>query len=248
MALCEENCELINYNYNNEKVKCSCEIKTSVSPNFDAKFNKNEFYKSFIDIKNIANINILKCYKIVLNIKELSYNYGFYIITVVIALYFITIIIFRFISYKKLKIDLYNISVISNNVKLIEAEKSININKKNSIKKKIKKKNKKAGKLKQRKTRNINNANNFNISDKNIQKNNKKIIECLRNNSQITQNEQNNSMNRLNMIKILKFKLDNLNTIYIKELLEQKDFEINSSEYDEALKLDKRNYFQYYIS
>ena len=28
----------------------------------------------------------------------------------------------------------------------------------------------------------------------------------------------------------------------------QKDFEINSLEYEEALKLDKRNYFQYYIS
>ena len=58
MILCEGNCELIDYNYNNEKVKCSCEIKTKISPNYDAKFNNQEFFKSFTDIKDIANLNI----------------------------------------------------------------------------------------------------------------------------------------------------------------------------------------------
>ena len=33
-----------------------------------------------------------------------------------------------------------------------------------------------------------------------------------------------------------------------KDILEKKDFEINSLEYDEALKLDHRNFFKYYIS
>ena len=35
---------------------------------------------------------------------------------------------------------------------------------------------------------------------------------------------------------------------YIKVLIEQKDFELNSLEYEEAIKLDHRNYFDYYIS
>ena len=35
---------------------------------------------------------------------------------------------------------------------------------------------------------------------------------------------------------------------YIKEILEIKDFEINSLAHDEAFKLDKRNFFQYYTS
>ena len=38
------------------------------------------------------------------------------------------------------------------------------------------------------------------------------------------------------------------NSKYTKELLERKDFEINSLDYEEALIFDKRNYFQYYIS
>ncbi len=34
MSLCEENCELIEYNYTTEKVKCSCDIKTSIPSNY----------------------------------------------------------------------------------------------------------------------------------------------------------------------------------------------------------------------
>ena len=86
MALCEENCDLINYNSTNEKAKCSCDIKTNINPNYDYKFNKNEFFKSFTDIKNIANINIIKCFKVALNIKNISSNYGFYI-TISIIVY-----------------------------------------------------------------------------------------------------------------------------------------------------------------
>ena len=78
LSLCEENCELIDYDYIKEKVKCSCDIKTSISSYDDIKFDKNDFFKSFIDIKNIMNINILKCYKTVLKIKDLKKNYGFF--------------------------------------------------------------------------------------------------------------------------------------------------------------------------
>ena len=77
MSLCEENCELIDYNYNNEKVKCSCDIKLTIPPNYEIKFNKKDYFKSFIDVKNIFNLNIIKCYKTVLKIKSLQKNYGF---------------------------------------------------------------------------------------------------------------------------------------------------------------------------
>ena len=51
-TLCEENCDLIDYNYTNEKAKCSCDVKTNINSNYDYKFNKNEFFKNFINIKN----------------------------------------------------------------------------------------------------------------------------------------------------------------------------------------------------
>ena len=77
ISLYEENCELIDYNYNNEKVKCSCDIKLTIPPNYEIKFNKKDYFKSFIDVKNIFNLNIMKCYKTVLKIKSLQKNYGF---------------------------------------------------------------------------------------------------------------------------------------------------------------------------
>ena len=46
----------------------------------------------------------------------------------------------------------------------------------------------------------------------------------------------------------MKIKSLDKNIEYIKDILESKDFEINSLEYEEAFKLDKRTYFQYYIS
>ena len=52
MTLCEENCELVEYNYTKETVKCSCDIKTSLSENNIIRFDQKEFYKSFIKTKN----------------------------------------------------------------------------------------------------------------------------------------------------------------------------------------------------
>ena len=103
MSLCEENCELIDYNYTTEKAKCSCEIKLNISSYDNAKFNKNDFFKNFIDLKNIANFAILKCYNIILEIKDLIRNYGFLIISSIVSLYFITLFIFIFKSFDKLK-------------------------------------------------------------------------------------------------------------------------------------------------
>ena len=80
MSLCEENCELIEYNYEKQKAKCSCDVKLSIPPDYDIKFDKKEFFNSFIDINNILNLSILKCYKIVLQIKKFKNNYGFMII------------------------------------------------------------------------------------------------------------------------------------------------------------------------
>ena len=71
MSLCEENCDLINYNKSTEKVKCSCDIKLSIPSDYDIKFNKNDFFKNFVDINNVFNIQIMKCYRTLLKIKKL---------------------------------------------------------------------------------------------------------------------------------------------------------------------------------
>ena len=250
MNLCEENCEFISYNYTSKKVKCSCDIKENINPT-DKDFKLKEIKNMFTNMKNTANINILKCYKTVLNIKALIDNYGFFIMSAINLLLIISKIIFWIKSYKKTKNDLFNMSTIlksidSNSNKSNENNKSILKKKENSTKKKLKNNNK-SKLFKQRKTRNINNSSNIiNVSHKNILRNNNNNNTNLIND--IRQITQDTSSNRLNIVKILKCKSYNLDIKYIKELFEQKEFELNSLEYKDAFKLDKRDFFQYYTS
>ena len=99
MTLCEEDCNLIEYNYTTEKAKCSCLVKIKLPFIEDIKFDKNKLYKSFTDINNFANIKFLKCYKQVFNGKSLQKNYGFFIYIFIFVVYFILMFLFYFKYY-----------------------------------------------------------------------------------------------------------------------------------------------------
>ena len=239
MTLCEENCELTGYNYDKEKVKCSCDIKLKIPENYDIKFNKKDFFKSFIDVNNFANINIMKCYKTVLRIKSLLKNYGFFIMLFIFLFYIITFIIFWIISYNKLKKDIKKIIIIFNKIE------EINNIQKDDNKIKANKKNKK-------RTKRNNNKETKEHTKKAGIKDNKKI-KYENNAKQITENIEDKPNKIINIIKknISEFGFGNGNNMkykYIINLIEQKDFELNALDYEDAIKLDKRSFFQYYIS
>ena len=232
MSLCEENCDLIEYNRIKEKAKCSCDIKLSIPSDYEIQFNKNEFFKSFIDIKNMFNLNIIKCYKIVFKIKRLIKNHGFLIVGSIIILYFITLIIFSSHSYDKIKEEIFNIIfAIKINANPIKKNK----NKKGENKHFNKKKNNK--KLLKSLTKKFKDGN--------------ETIKCTFNNKmknkskQVTQNiSRKLLLNQINKFSIIK---ETKNTDANK-ILQKKDFELNSLDYIEAIKLDHRNYCEYYIS
>ena len=238
MTLCEENCELIGYNYDKEKAKCSCNFKLNIPDNYDIKFNKKVFYKSFIDVKNIANLNIMKCYKNVFNINRLLKNYGFYIISFILLFYIITFFSFCCFSYIKLKIDLNKMFIV-----LIQNEK---IKIKQTPKKPIKK------------NQNNNNENNktgeknFNIKNKKQTKRKIKKGRIKERSKQITQNNVDNQNNMININNInIEVRLADFIQIkeqYTKQLFEVKYFELDLLDYEEAIKLDKRTYLEFYIS
>ena len=102
MTLCEEDCFLVQYNPETKRVHCSCFIKTSLPNVKDIKFDNKKLYKSFIDIKNIANINLMKCYKKVFTKDNLKNNYGFFIYIFIFILYAICLLLFCFKYYSKL--------------------------------------------------------------------------------------------------------------------------------------------------
>ena len=240
MTLCEENCDLIYYNYTNEKAKCSCDIKTNINQRYDYKFNKNEFFKNFINIKNIANINIISCYKIVLNFKNLINNYGFFIIGSIMLILIISILIFKCVSYKIMKKDFFNMYIMLNKICEIKDNNEINENK--NWLKKINKKSKR------KKRRKINNKiKKDNITKINFKENNNKI-KYSNNARETTEYKKDKLSSKQNIINISNANSDDINIKNIKDFLELKDFKLNSLEYEDAFKLDKRNYLQYYIS
>ena len=229
MTLCDANCKLAEYDYNTEKVKCSCDIKLTLPLINEIKFNKEELIKGFTDIKNVANLNILKCYKYVLN-KSLLKNYGNFIMLFIFLLYLICINIFRFRSYAKLKKEIY---VIYKALKNLKQDKKI-------IKKKKGFKRKKRNLKKNPKKEEINNINNNNqlIQFQNFFNDNNNNNNNFR---QITSNNEDISKNVI-------LGINNDNNQNPETILEFKDFELNSMEYIEAIKSDKRSYIQYYIS
>ena len=59
--------------------------------------DKDKLFGNFVNIKNIANFNILKCYKQLFSIKGIKKNIGAFIIIPIIIFHIICIVLF----YKK---------------------------------------------------------------------------------------------------------------------------------------------------
>ena len=106
-TVCQNDCEFSKYDSENMKVECSCEIKESSSSITDMNIDKNKLLKNFKDIKNIANLNFLVCYRKLFKKVSIIYNIGSYIILVIILFHIISIFVFSahdyFVIKKKIK-------------------------------------------------------------------------------------------------------------------------------------------------
>ena len=61
------------------------------------KINKTKLYESFTDIKNIANINIMVCYRVLFSKKGIENNIACFLITPIFLFHLVVVYIF----YKK---------------------------------------------------------------------------------------------------------------------------------------------------
>ena len=130
MTLCEENCELIEYKYDINKAICSCDIKMNIPLIDSIKFDTKKLYENFVNIKNILNLKLLKCYKSVFDINSLKNNFGFFIMDLIIILYFVCLIIFFSESFIKMKKEIKEIISSLKKDKKIEKDKKRNKNRK----------------------------------------------------------------------------------------------------------------------
>ena len=219
LSLCQKNCEFISYNSTSKKALCQCTFKENEDIELDDIINKKKLLNNFKDLRASSNIDIILCYKILFSKNGIIYNIGNYILSFIIIFFFVSIILF----YLRERI------LLMNKIKYIENIKKNNIQTKvTSVSKAIP-------------IKNIKKVKEANLIKKNKNKNKKKRkIKNKENSSSLLRfNKSNNNIINNNKNKN-KNTIDTLNN-YV-------DFEINSFSYEKASKLDRRTYFQYYIS
>ena len=257
-AICGDNCEFVDYDENNGKALCSCSISTSVSLVSDVKFDKEKLKSNFINFKNIANLNVLKCYKLLFSNKILK-NYGCIIISLIMLLEFISIFVFY----------CYEFNLLKNKIKdIIQAKELDNkyISDKNDPKKVNKKNNRNSNEIKI-----FGNNGKKKMKRKSSKINKNKIIEAppksksiINKNSYYNIVNKNNTIGKKNSGVIRKsykkssksFSFIPLNNNVINEknsekynnIMKHTDSELNLLPYNEALQNDKRTYCQYNLS
>ena len=79
MSLCEEYCEYKGYDTNTKSAKCECQTKTIFTDNKNQK-NKQKIMEEFLNIKDMINFGIMKCYKQLFKTESIKKNIGNYIL------------------------------------------------------------------------------------------------------------------------------------------------------------------------
>ena len=243
MSLCEINCIYKGYDYEKKKAKCDCPIKSNFISIMNITIDTNRLIYNFKNIKSITNLNIMKCYKILLLKENLICNIGSYILLFTAFISFILMIIFCCkdkksfidkIKYIKSKINNNNNNLINTeNIKKNSSKKISKLKERNSVKKNTLIKNKILP-LKKRNTM-IRKEHSLKNTRKNISKN-KLIMKKRRHNSMDFNSIINSKINK-------KGKKENDQNI-----LQLNGYEINNLSYNLSKLYDSRTYCVYYFS
>ena len=253
LNLCPGDCFFSEYDKVNKKAKCTCDVKQSVL-SFREEINKTQLNNYFIDIKNIANIKLMKCYKELFNKDGIIINIAIFIIIPIQIFHIIAIIMFFIKEKKKIFVNIKDIEFAIKNWDLVKEEemkgntKLLNRRKKKNI---FNMKNKGNNINKDKIIKNT--IINTDDEDKNI------IKEIILNKPNPM--KKNNKIMKKNIIKTEIKKTSNLSFLNNKNrnnkqnimkrtklIMEYNDTEKNNLSYNLAIKHDKRTFCQYYIS
>ena len=226
MSLCQNGCNLLGYNTTAKQVNCECKVENNKA--FDRNnFDINSLFEKFVDIKNMVNYGVMKCYKLLFQKDGLISNIGSYAIIFIIFITLMEYIMFliegRIKYYIEIK-NLVNNIIMEKKTTNKKRGKSIEqVQNKVEINKIILMENKR-----NKKGISVTEFGNKNENESEI----KSVNEHEKENNFIEENEKKEN-----------------NDILFKELIENKnDTELNSLIFKKAIKYDKRTCFEYYKS
>ena len=232
LAVCDNGCELTSYDYTTYKASCSCPISLTISSISKIKIDKERLKSNFLDISNVANTKILKCYSTFFSSK-IKKNVGFFVNTIVLVLEIGSVFGFYFYSLNLFKIQLKNIL----EQKKLEKDESSKEEKSTEDKRKSIKNIKFEMNAPPKKS--LVDGENDNNEEDNIETNKQNV----RNDLQVDIHNNNE-----NIFTKTEDKLENKNKSNEEKVMNLNDTEINTLSYIEALDLDKRQFYKYYLS
>ena len=272
ISLCQTGCEFESYNKTTKKAKCNCDAQTN---NTETDINKIDFSSSslagsFISTLTNSNFLVLKCYKLALSLKNILENKGRITMTIIYILFIISLLIY--IIKDRKRINLFINDILKGKANFNKNEKISNIynnNKKKTsknkeakdifkispkIKKLVKKKSNEPPKKRKSKKVKKTNFEDFNpltkttFTNSNLKaKNNRININIIPINNINYGKYKKKRSKSIKSVAIYNNKPKNnlSNDIDYKNLNDQ---ELNNLEYNLAILIDKRTYFQYYWS
>ena len=102
-SLCDNECEYDKINIENMTVVCSCEVKTEIN----TEVTEPKFSKMIEDSFANSNIGVIKCYKLVFNLKNKNKNIDFIIFLFLFIGNIICIIFYLFTGIGAIKLFVY---------------------------------------------------------------------------------------------------------------------------------------------
>ena len=257
-SLCENNCKYTGLSSDNKQSSCDCKIKSKLDIISEIT-NPNKLATEFLtNESSSSNIISVKCTKVLFTKEGLKNNISNYVLLIIILYFLVSIVLFLKCGYSLIGMDIDNII----QTKEKEINKSINkqiIRNNTNKKKRIKNKNKnKIESIPPKRKINLNFINNvkksknyygqarsnLNFLNNNNNINNDNIIPIR--NTNIINNDMDKKIISSKKKKKKKKKKDKDKINFTKKDLN--DYEINTLNYFDALKYDKRTCFEYYIS
>ena len=270
ISMCQEGCTLINYNMTLKKANCDCKVQSkNTTTNIESiDFNKKDIISNFYKTLTNSNFLVLKCYKLVFSKKGQNKNIGSYIMSVMTFIFLILLFILLFKGKEKINNYIQtllsqklifngnqnktkkNNDIVINNISNKDKKGKINNNKSYKLDKKgNKKENKNKSKKKhfppKKAKRKMDMKTSFISSNKSLNKHSQNLSQI-----DISLNKKSNrnfksSMNHNNKYTNLSAQTGKDNETINNKL---NDDELNDLNYELAIELDKRTYFQYYLS
>ena len=244
-TLCQNGCSYSNYSMDKQYLKCTCSaINENINTKIEQDFKAQSLFTSFYEVIKYSNIRILKCYKLVFNLKEMKNNIGSIIMLVFFLLYLILLVAHIIIGLKPLQKQISN--VVSDNIFIKnKPEKKTKSKKLHKKLKAITPKKDQSSEIYINKLKKINNFNNKNKKANNKSENNTLIHQSVNFDSKYSKAiEFNNKKNK-------SFKKNHNSDNFLLSIKDNKhlsDYQLNNLKYPEAIKLDKRSFCQTYIS